>query len=362
MKKTILFITTVFASTYLLSCKQHNAAEEVKVGFSMSDTMMNRCVLTTVEQVELKNEMRLFGKVVADNNKQAQVFPIVGGSVVKINVELGDYVKQGQVLAIVRSGEVAEYQKEKLDAQSDLAMSDKNLRVAKDLYAGKLSSEKDVLAAEKDNEKAKASLDRIDEIYHIYGLGKGSLYNITAPISGFIVSKNINQNEQLRSDKSDVVFSIAQIDEVWVLANVNESDIAKVKEGYEANILTVSYPDRIYKGKVDKIFNAIDPETRAMKVRIRIPNSDLSLKPDMNATVTLHFDEGKKMIAVPSSSIIFDKSKNWVMVFKDRTNIETRQVEVFRQIGDLTYLSSGLDAGEKIISKNGLLIYDALND
>jgi cobalt-zinc-cadmium efflux system membrane fusion protein len=135
-----------------------------------------------------------------------------------------------------------------------------------------------------------------------------------------------------------------------------------VKEGIEANILTVSYPDRVYKGKVDKIFNAIDPETRAMKVRIRIPNSDLSLKPDMNATVTLHFDEGKKMIAVPSSSIIFDKSKNWVMVFKDRTNIDTRQVEVYRQLGTISYLSSGVEEGEKVISKNGMLIYDALND
>lgn len=335
---------------------------DVVASFSLSDSMIRRCAFQPAETEQLKQELRLFGKVTADNNKQAQVYSIVGGSVIKINVELGDYVRQGQILATVRSGEVAEYQKERLDAMSDVAIAEKNLHVAQDLFNGKLSSEKDLIAAQKEHDKAKAALARINEVYHIYSLGEGSVYNITAPISGFIVSKDINQNEQLRSDKSDILFSIAQIDEVWVLANVNESDIGKVKEGVEADIQTVSYPDRVYKGKVDKIFNAIDPDTRAMKVRIRIPNADLSLKPDMNATVTLRFPEDRQMVAVPSSSVIFDKSKNWVMVFKDRNHIETRQVEVYRQLGPVSYINSGINEGEQVIAKNGLMVYDALND
>jgi cobalt-zinc-cadmium efflux system membrane fusion protein len=65
---------------------------------------------------------------------------------------------------------------------------------------------------------------------------------------------------------------------------------------------------------------------------------------------------------VPSSAIIFDKSKNWVMVFKDRKTIETRLVEVYNQLGETTYLASGLTEGETVISKNSLLVYDALND
>jgi len=68
------------------------------------------------------------------------------------------------------------------------------------------------------------------------------------------------------------------------------------------------------------------------------------------------------MIAVPSDALIFDKSKTYVMIFKDRNNIETRQVEVFRQVGDRAYISSGLQEGEKVITNNQLLIYDALND
>jgi len=99
-----------------------------------------------------------------------------------------------------------------------------------------------------------------------------------------------------------------------------------------------------------------------MKILVKIQNPSLLLKPEMNATITLKYSENKKLIEVPSSSVIFDKNKDWVMVFKDRNNIETRQVEVYRQLGDITYLLSGLEEGEQVISKSGLMIYDALND
>jgi cobalt-zinc-cadmium efflux system membrane fusion protein len=359
MKRTTSLLLLIVISIY--SCKE-NQPTEPSVAFSMSDTMMAKCEFYTASLQDVKNEIRLFGKIAADNNKMAQVYPIVGGNVIEIKVELGDYVNQGQILAVVRSSEVAGFQKEKLDAESDLAIAEKNLQVAKDMFAGKLTSEKEVIAAEKDLEKAKAELNRINEVYKIYSLKSGSIYNIVAPISGFIVTKSINQNEQLRSDKSDALFSIAEINEVWALANVNESDISKVQVGYEADVKTLSFPDNIYKGKVDKIFNAIDPETKSMKVRVKIPNADFKLKPEMNATVNVRYTENEKMIAIPSSSVIFDKSKYWVMIFKDKTNIETRKVEVYRQLNNISYIKTGLAEGEKVISKNGIFIYDALND
>jgi cobalt-zinc-cadmium efflux system membrane fusion protein len=363
--RTIGFaFAAVIAFWIMISCstKPKAAANLTGIVFSMSDTMMRRCKLSPVEKMDVKNELKLFGKITADNSRQAHIYPIMSGSVVSISVELGDYVKQGEVLAVMRSGEVADFQRQLLDAKADVAMGEKNLQVSKDLYAGKINSERDVNAAEKELEKAKAELHRIEEVYSIYHLKNGSQFNITAPISGFIVFKDITQNEQLRSDKADIIFSIAQIDEVWVLANVNESDIARVSIGYDAEVRTISYPDKVFRGKVDRIFNAIDPATKAMKILIKIHNPDLLLKPEMNATVTLKYSEHRPMLAVPSSSVIFDKSKNWAMVFHDRNNIDTRQIEVYRQLGDITYISNGLKEGEKVISKNGLMIYDALND
>jgi cobalt-zinc-cadmium efflux system membrane fusion protein len=355
------YVGLILFGWVMMGCQKPKEEDKPEV-FSISDTMMNRCGFTDVVNKEVENELSLFGKITAENSKTAQVYPIVGGNVVQINVELGDFVHQGEILAVVRSSEVADFQRQKLDAQSDLALAEKNLQVAKDLFYSKLNSERDVNAAQKEVDKANAELSRIKEVYNIYNLSRGSIYNIVAPITGFIVLKDINQNEQLRSDKSDAIFSIAEINKVWAVANVNESDISKVQLGYEAEVKTISYPDKAFKGKVSRILNAIDPETKAMKIIVELENADFKLKPEMNATVNLRFTEGKKLPMIPSQSVIFDKNKNWVMVYHSRTKIETRSVEVYRQVGDRTYILIGLKPGEKVISQNGLLIYDALND
>lgn len=330
--------------------------------FSLSDTMYARCEFYEASFQEVKNEIRLFGKIDVDNNKLAQVFPVVGGNIMSINVDLGDYVTRGQVLATVRSLEVAEFNKQQLDAQSDVALAEKNLQVAQDLFAGKLNSERDVIAAEKELIKAQAELSRINEIYGIYGLGKSSTYNITAPINGFILTKNIYPNELLKADMSEPLFSISEINEVWAVANVSESDISKIKIGYEAEVRTLGFPEIPYTGKIDKIINAVDPETKAMKVRVKIPNENFHLKPDMMATVKVFYTEDRSMIAVPSTAILFDKSKYWVMIYHDKNHIETRQVKVYRQLGDVSYVEEGIKSGETVISKNALFVYDAIND
>lgn len=328
----------------------------------LSDTMLAHTTFAKADVQAVTGGLKLYGKITADNSRQAQVFPVVGGSVASVSAELGDHVTQGQVLAVIRSSEIAEYEKQRLDAQNDVAIAEKNLQVAHDMFAGKLTSEKDLLIAEKELQKAKASLQRINEVYRIYSIGKGATYNVVAPISGFIIDRNITQNMQLRSDKGESMFSIAQIDEVWVMANVNESDISRISQGMEAEIRTISYPDKIFHGKVDRIFNVLDDNTKSMKVRITIPNPDLLLKPEMSATVSLKMREDKNLVAVPSSAVIFDKSRNWVMVYKGRDNIETRQVEIYSQYGDTTYIRHGLEKDETVVSGNQMLIYDALND
>jgi cobalt-zinc-cadmium efflux system membrane fusion protein len=360
MFNKIFVMMLPFALT-LDGCRSGGPPSDVRP-FELTDTMMKRCQLSLVKLQPVKSELRLFGKIAADNDKMAHIYPLTGGIVSSVNVELGDYVQQGQLLAVLRSSEVADFQRQLLDARADVAVAEKNLQVAKDLYAASLNSQKDVISMEKQLEKANSELARITEVYKIYHLKQGSEYTISAPISGFIVNKAITKNEEIRSDRVEEVFSIAQIDNVWVLANVNESNIADVKLGYEADVQTISYDKKIFKGKVDKIFNVIDPASKAMKILVKIENPDRLLKPEMNAVITLRYTENKSLLVVPASAIIFDKSKDWVMVFKTRKHIETRQVEVYRTTGGTTYISSGLLENEKVISRNALLVYDALND
>ncbi|MCW5924201.1 MAG: efflux RND transporter periplasmic adaptor subunit [Saprospiraceae bacterium] len=361
----IHFFPVLLLFAALAACQQDAQKDDTSqtaFAFTLSDTMAARCQFYEALVEPVMVELRLFGKISADNNKVAQVYPIVGGNVLKINVEVGDYVRRGDVLAVMRSGEVAGFQKDRLNALNDVAIAEKNLQVARDMFAGKLLTEKEVIAAQRELDKARAELERVNELYSIYSLRDGSIYNITAPMNGFVLAKDINQNEQLRSDRTEPVFAIAEINEVWALANVNESDIGKVRLGIPAAVHTVSFPDDVYRGQVDKIYNTIDPETKAMKIRVKIPNPTLKLKPEMNATVNLRFPEGSSLVAVPAASIIFDKGKNWVMVYRDRSDIETRLVHLHSQVGDKAYITAGLEPGEKVISKNGLWVYDALND
>lgn len=361
MKNKVIIGIALFALA-LTSCKKDVENPETTTTFVLSDNMLKTTTTASAITEPVKNELSFYGKITADNNKSIDVYPLVGGNVVKVNVELGDYVKKGQVLATIKSTDIADFEKQMVDAKSDLLVAKNNLKVSQELFDGKLNSERDVLEAKSQVAKAVSQLNRVQETYKIYNIKSGSLYEVTAPISGFIIQKSINQDMLLRNDRSENIFDIAEISEVWAMANVNESDIEKVKLGEDAEITTLSYPDKVFKGKVDKIFNVIDPNTKAMNARVKLQNKDFLLKPDMNASIKLSFNENESMIAVPSTAIIFDKSKNFVMIFKDRNNIETRQVEVFRQVGETTFISSGLKENEKVITKNQLFIYDALND
>lgn len=355
-------LTTLMLCIVLVGCSQQEKPHEVQQTFVLSDKMLasTKTEIATLQQ--LRNELKFYGRITADNNKMVEVFPVVGGNVTKVFIELGDYVHKGQLLATIRSTEVAGYEKELDDAKNDVVLAKNNLKVAQELYAGKLSVERDVLEAKSLLEKAQSQLARVQETYSIYNIKDGATFEVRSPINGFVIQKAINEGMLLRNDRSDNIFDIADINEVWAIANVNESDIHLVRMGIDAAISTLSYPDTVFKGKVDKIYNIIDPDTKAMKVGIKLNNQAFMLKPEMRANISLSYTEAKKMVQIPSKAIIFDKSKAFVMIFKDRNTIETRQIEVFRNVGSESYIQSGLEQGERVITANQLLIYDALND
>lgn len=359
MNPRYLLLATLIASC--LACK-HAAEEEAEGRFVLTDTMQSRITVDTVDTEYVNNELKLVGKVEPEDNKMANVYAVVGGFVSKVNISLGDYVTKGQVLATIRSSEIADFDKQKRDAESGLLVAEKNLKATKDLFESKLNTERDVAAAEKEVENAKAEQARIDEVMRIYRVNKNSLYNVVAPISGFIIDKKITNETQLPEGYSGSIFTIAQIDDVFITANVYETDIARLKLNMEADVEMLSYPGKRLHGKIDKILNAIDPDTRTLSVRIKLPNPGYALKPDMAATVFIKYQEDRKLPAVPAEAVVFDNSRNYLMLYYRKDSIETRPVDIYKTTGNKAYIQSGLKPGEKVIVKNALMIYDALND
>ncbi|GGK71986.1 efflux RND transporter periplasmic adaptor subunit [Rufibacter glacialis] len=364
--KRIIFtpILALLSSTaFLTSCsegrKPEASASLAPTELCLTDTLSNMVRIDTARLQQVTNQLQLVGRIALDEKKVFKVFPLVGGHVQSVKVELGDYVQKGQTLAVISSGEIAEFEQQRIASQSAQQVAQKNLEVAKDILTAGLISERELLAAQQEKKNADAEVQRLKQIYGIYSIGKGAEYVVKAPSAGFVVEKNINANMQIRSDNDTNIFTISSMNEIWVIANVFESDIFKIKEGYEAEVTTLSYPDKVFKGKTDRIFNVLDPETRTMKVRVRLDNPDFSLKPEMFANIRLQYPSDKQLLAVPSQSIVFDQSKNYVMVYRKRCDVEMREVHLYQTVGETTYLKSGLQEGESVISKYPLLVFNA---
>lgn len=347
----------------IAACNNKVHVEEQSNKFCLTDTLQKRITLYTVQPDIVKNTISLSGKIEANEDKWIKVFPVVGGVVEQMKVDLGDYVTKGQVLAVIRSSEIADYQGQLSNAQASVKIAEKSLKSTKEMAASGLATDKDIVAAETDLDKAQSELKRVEQTNAIYGSKENATQVITAPMSGYIIEKNVTDKMQFKVDGTQPFFVIGNLDEVWVMANVFESDIAKIKTGYDAKIKVIAYNDSIFTGKVDRIFTMLDPQSRVMKVRIRIPNKDNLLKPEMFAQINISYDDSSgKMLAIPSSAIIFDKNRNYVMKYNDKCDIETKEIEIYQAIDDKTYIKSGLTEGDKIISKYQLLVFDALND
>lgn len=362
MKKTLLIII-ITGICGLISCSNKKEIITEKQGFCLTDSLKKKIELSEVKMESIKNAVQLSGKIEADEDKWIKVYPVVNGVVTELKVNLGDYVTKGQTLAVIRSSEIADYQGQLLTARSSIKIAEKNLDATTQMAKSGLATDKDVIAAQTDLEKARADLRRMEETNDIYGSSGQSMHIISAPASGYIVEKNVTDQMQFRSDGSQPFFTIANLDDVWVIANVFESDIANVKQEYDADVHIVAYKDSCFKGKVDRIFSILDPQSRVMKVRIVIPNKNNLLKPEMSARINITHDDNNNLApSIPASAVVFDKNKNYVMVYKDDCNIETREIEILKTAGNTTYIQSGLSAGEKVISKYQLLVYDAMND
>jgi cobalt-zinc-cadmium efflux system membrane fusion protein len=328
----------------------------------ISDSLIKNMTVGIARVTQVRSELKLTGKVIADQSKQLAVYPLVGGTVKSISAELGDYVEKDQVLAVIRSADVADFENQYIAAKSDYESAKKGKQVAEDMYASKLLSERDLLQAKQDFNKAEATLTKTQELQKIYSVSNASDYIVKAPIAGFIIEKNVNKDMQIRPDNGTNIFTISQLNDVWVLANVYETDIDKVKEKDTVFVTTIAYPDKIYKATLDKVYNVLDPTTRVMKVRIKLDNPDYLLKPEMYANVVVNYAEKDRMMTIASSALVFDNSNNYVLVYDGGKKFRVQKVDLYKAIGNKAYIKSGIKEQDRIVTSNQLLIYNALTN
>jgi cobalt-zinc-cadmium efflux system membrane fusion protein len=363
MKTTKLIFSILFVTSLMSCAKKDETAKAENPNLELSEHTKSELSLAPAVAENVQNALILTGKVMPFEERQVKVSPLVDGIIEKLSANLGDYVQKGKTLAIVHSTDVADLENQTISSKSDLLSAQKNLQVQQDLFKAGLASEKDVTLAQNDVVKEKGALNRANEVSGIYGV-KNSFYTLKSPISGFVVEKNgsISDKMAYHEGETGAFFTIADLSEVQIIANVYESDIAKVKLGFPVKVSLIAYPDKVFMGKIDKISNVLDPQTRTMSVRINLKNQANQLKPEMFAQITVDFNQNKKMVSIPAEAVIFDKNKNYVIVYKDAKNVATREVQIAQTTNGKSYIFKGLAEGEQVMLKNQLMIYNALNN
>jgi multidrug efflux pump subunit AcrA (membrane-fusion protein) len=157
------------------------------------------------------------------------------------------------------------------------------------------------------------------------------------------------------------LYTVGMADALWVLADVYEQDMARVKLGAPVEVRTVAYPDKPIAGKLDWISDTLDPVTRTITVRCTLENPDRLLKPQMYATVSIQ-TEGKKALAVPRSSVVHLGEKT-ILIGADTTadTYERKPVIVDEnEMGDWVPVLHGVEPGEKVVTKGALLLSEMI--
>jgi cobalt-zinc-cadmium efflux system membrane fusion protein len=357
-------ILVVFSVLLLGSCKKAAPAGEEQETDSnvveLNSIQMKQITTDTVRVREEKTDLVLSGKVTFDGDFVTGVYSFVSGNVVKVNVSLGDHVTKGQVLATLRSGEISDYEGQLSVAEAQVKTAKRNLDVANELYQTKVYSQRDVMQAQNDYKAATTNLYKVQTYLKTYGVNdtnENPQYNLISPIDGYVVSKNINEGMNVRPDNTSSVFTISSLKTVWVQANVYETDIAQVSQGDSADITTVAYPDKKFKGVISKISNVLDSSASTMQARIVLDNTEGQLKAGMFSSVIVHLDKHKQAAAVPKESLVFYDNDYYVMVAKGKDKFEKRKITIEGTNNEVAYVTQGLKPGEVVVCKNSLYVY-----
>src|SRR5205807_1533871 len=174
-----------------------------------------------------------------------------------------------------------------------------------------------------------------------------------SPASGYITERNALPNMYVQPDTK--LYSIADLSDVWVLAQIFQNDAGKIKPGDSAEVTLDAYPGRVFKGRVDYLLPQLDVATRTLPVRLVFANPDLKLRPGMYVNVSLKLPLGQHMI-VPDSAVFHSGTKNLVFTYTGDGNIQPREVELGPHVGDQFVITKGVKVGEQIVTSANFMI------
>lgn len=310
----------------------------------------------------LEHSRSLVARVSFDERNWAKMGPPVGGRVASINVVTGDTVKAGSVLLTIHAPDIASAQAQVAQAKSARMLAEKGAARAALLVRDGAGSEAErqqadgqLVQAQNEEQRAIATLSAIG------GAHGSSEYALRSPIAGTVVERNATVGMQVHADQDAPLVMVADLSNVWVLADVYEQDLSRVHVGDLVTVQTVAYPGRLIEGKITYVAGMVDPQTRAARARIELPNPDLSLRPGMFARVEVR-GLGQGAADVPTSAVLARRDQFFVFTKNADGSYVQREVQIGDQRGQHTTIIEGIKVGDEVVTEGAILLDAETNE
>ncbi|MCS6897110.1 MAG: efflux RND transporter periplasmic adaptor subunit [Nitrospira sp.] len=310
-------------------------------------------------------KLTLFGKVAYGEDRYSRISSPLQGRVVEVRAHLGDRVKAGDILLVVDSPDIAQAYSEYVKEDSELQYAARAFELAKDLYEVKALALKDLKQAENELVKAQAEFRRAKERLLSLRIESEELdkpldqqkvtsrFELKSPMSGVVVERSVTPGQLVTGE---ILFTIADLDQLQVLADLYERDLALVKEGQSAVVKVEAYPDIDFPAKVTAIGDIVDPMTRTIKVRARVNNQGRKLKPEMFARLQLDLSDAGPFLMLPQEAVLERDGKQFVYVVEGVDRYVRREVKVANTSSGHVRVLEGLRRGERVVTKGAVLI------
>jgi membrane fusion protein, heavy metal efflux system len=301
------------------------------------------------------------GIVESDPARTVIVLPPGAGRVRQVKVALGDRVQRGQPLATIDSPDLAQAYDDNDKAASVAVLAAKKLRYQEEQFKIGAAAQRDLEQARSDNEQAVAEYARTREHLQAMGAaedahGEGRLLMVRAPVAGSVTALAIAPGATINDDTQPIM-TVADLSVVWVTALVAEEDVAGITRNQDAEVSVDAYPGKTLHGKVLFVSDVIEPDSRRDKTRIAFENPDAYLKPNMFATVRLHGAPMRRVV-LPSSALLMNNDRTSVFVATAPWTFERRVVEPLLEESSQVTIRSGVQPGEQVVVKGGILLND----
>ena len=305
--------------------------------------------------------VELPAKLVWNEERTQRIYPAFAGRVMAIKADVGQAVKSGALLAQLASPDFGMAQADTAKAGAEAQMSQKSLRRQRELFEAGIIARKDLEQAEFDAARTQADVQRTEARTKLYG-GSGHVNQqlaLVSTINGTVVERNLNPGQEVRPDQSGpgvpALFVVTDPTSLWVQIDARESEIGTLKIGSAFELVIPSLGGQKFDGRVTAAADFIDPATRTIKVRGVVANPNRLLKAEMLATARIERQLGNGVV-IPSQAVSLLGAKHTVMVQTQPGVFESRDVTLSYQGPRETVVSSGLEAGEQVVSENMLLL------